>query len=108
MISTRIYWRWCADVKYEFYIGTGRTRKTPDLKTEVEEMVVIYLVGKKVCTNKRGRLKKYLLNPPENSVIGVGETWCWLSDTEKHPLELDRNEFKRLLETYDISEVRIL
>ena len=57
---TRIYWRWCADVKYEFYIGTGRTRKTPDLKTEVEEMVVIYLVGKRVCTNKRRRLKKYL------------------------------------------------
>ena len=78
---TKIYWRWCADVKYEFYIGTGRTRKTPDLKTKVEEMVVIYLVGKRVCTNKKGRLKKYLLNPPENSVIGVGETWCWLSNT---------------------------
>lgn len=105
---TKIYWRWCADVKYEFYIGTGRTRKTADLRTEVEEMVVIYLVGKRVCTNKKGRLKKYLLNPPENSVIGVGETWCWLSDTEKHPLELDRNELKKLLETYDISEVRIL
>ena len=105
---TKIYWRWCADVKYEFYIETGRTRKTPDLRTEVEEMVVIYLVGKIVCTNKKGRLKKYLLNPPENSVIGVGKTWCWLSDTEEHSLELDQNEFKRLLETYDISEVRIL
>lgn len=101
---TKIYWRWCADVKYEFYIRTGQTRKTPYLKTE---MIVIYLVGKRV-SNKRGRLKKYLLNPPENSVIEVGETWCWLSDTEKHPLELDRNELKKLLETYDISEVRIL
>ena len=71
-------------------------------------MVVIYLIGKRVCTNKKGRLKKYLLNPPENLVIGVGETWCWLSDTEKHLLELDRNEFKKLLKTYDISEVRFL
>ena len=27
-------------------------------------------------------------------MIGVGETWCWLSDTEKHPLELDRTNLK--------------
>ena len=104
----KIYWRRCIDIKYEFYIGTGRTRKTPDLRTEVEEMVIIYLVGKRINTNKRKRLKKYFLNPPPDSVIGVGETWCWLDEEEKYLLELEPDEFKQLLKTYDISEVRIL
>ena len=54
-------------------------------------------------------MRKFLFNPPQNSVIGVGETWCWLSDDEKkHYLELDQNELNKLLETYDINKMRFL
>ena len=105
----KIYYRWCGNIKYEIYIRTGRTREMPDLKTEIEEMVVIYLVGRRVNVNKRRRIWKFLFNPPQNSVIGIGETWCWLSDDEKkHYLELGQNEFNKLLETYDIDKMRFL
>ena len=59
----KIYYIWSENIEYEFYIGTGFTRIPEDLKKEIEEMVVIHLAGRRISINKRGRMKKFLLNP---------------------------------------------
>ena len=106
-LTMKIYYRWVGDIKLEIYIKTGRITTSPELNAE--EMVVIYLVGKRVSTNKRGRLKKYLFNPPRNTVIGIGETWCWMSEEEKKfQLELSDIEFNQLIEKYDINKTWFL
>lgn len=104
-----IYYRWSGNIKYEFYIETKRTKTHEELRKEISEMFIIYLAGKKVCVNKRGRLKRLLLNPPEHTVIGIGRNWCWLSEDDRRlSFELELDEFKTLLKKYDISEMLFL
>ena len=104
---TRIYWRWTGNCKYEFYIDTGRRHNSSLLETSL--MITINIVGGGKVSNKRGRLKKRLMSPPSDFVIGTGETWCWLNERERGQyLELEPNEFKQLLETYDIDKVWFL
>ena len=67
-------------------------------------MITIEIIGEGKVSNKKGeRLKKRLMYPPSNFIIRTGETWCWLDDEEKkHYLELNPEDFKRLLEIYNI------
>ena len=101
----KIYYRWSGGCKYEFYIDTGKHRNTtsdnpPPLNISL--MININIIGGGKVSNKRGRLKKRLMSPPSDFVIGTGETWCWLNERERGQyLELEPNEFKQLLETYD-------
>ena len=108
----KIYYRWSGDCKYEFYIETGMHRNSiyDNPPVDFSHMITINIIGGGKVSNKKGeRLKKRLMYPPSNFVIRTGETWCRLSDEEmKHYIELELNEFKKLLETYDISEMRIL
>jgi hypothetical protein len=107
----KIYYRWSGGCKYEFYIDTGKHRNTTsdDPPFNVSLMININIVGGGKVSNKKGRLKKRLISPPSDFVIGTGVTWCLLNEEEKkHYIELEPNEFKKLLKTYDISEMRFL
>lgn len=95
---TRVYWRWTGNCKYEFYIDTGRRHNSSSL------MITINIVGGGKVSNKRGRLKKRLMSPPSDFVIGTGETWCWLNDNEKkHYLDLTKEELKEVLILYELN-----
>ena len=101
----KIYYKWSGGCKYEFYIDIGKHRKTTS-DDSVSLMININIIGGGKVSNKRGRLKKQLISPPSDFVI---ETRVLLNKEEKkHYIELEPNEFKKLLETYDISEVQIL
>lgn len=104
----KIYYRWSGGCKYEFYIDTGKHRNTTsdDPPLNVSLMININIIGGGKVSNKRGRLKKRLMSPPSDFVIGTGETWCLLNkDEKKHYIELKPNEFKQLLEIYDIDKM---
>jgi hypothetical protein len=104
----KIYYRWSGGYKYEFYIDTGKHRNTTsdDPPLNVSLMININIIGGGKVSNKRGRLKKRLMSPPSDFVIGTGETWCLLNKEEnKHYIELEPNEFKQLLEIYDIDKM---
>jgi hypothetical protein len=102
MVSTRIYWRWTGNCKYEFYIDTGRKHNLSLLETSL--MITINIVGGGKVSNKRGRLKKRLMSPPPDFVIRTGETWCWLNDNEKkHYLDLTKEELKEVLILYELN-----
>lgn len=67
-------------------------------------MITINIVGGGKVSNKRGRLKKRLMSPPSDFVIGTGETWCWLNDNEKkHYLDLTKEELKEVLILYELN-----
>ena len=98
----KIYYKWSGGCKYEFYIDIGKHGKTTS-DDPVSLMININIIGGGKVSNKRGRLKKQLIS---DFVI---ETKVLLSKKEKkHYIELEPNEFKKILETYDISEVQIL
>ena len=105
-MKKKIYYKWSGDCKYEFYVETGMHRNTiyDNPPVDFSHMITINIVGGGKVSNKKGeRLKKRLMYPPSNFIIGTGETWCRLSDEEmKHYLELSPEDFKRLLEIYNI------
>ena len=104
-MKKKIYYRWSEDCKYEFYIGTGMHRDPIyNPPVDLNHMITITIIGGGKVSNKKGeRLKKRLMYPPSNFIIGTGEIWCRLNDEEKkHCLELNREEFNRLLEIYNI------
>ena len=92
----RIYWKWC-EGKYEFHFDTGE-----EFLFGLTRMITINIIRGKV-SNKRGRLKHSLFNPPKDAVIGVGETTCCLDEQEKKRyIDLEEDEVKKLLKTYNI------
>lgn len=105
---TKVYYRWILDSKYEFYIDTGKRKNTssdpPPL--ELSLMIAINIIGGGKVSNKKDRLKKRLMSPPKDFVIGTGETWCWLNDKEKRQyFELTEEELKSVLIKYGINLV---
>ena len=101
----KIYYRWSGGCKYEFYIDTGKHRNTTS-PLNISLMININIIGGGKVSNKKGRLKKRLMSTPSGFVIGTGVTWCSLNkEEEKHYIELEPNEFKQLLETYDIDKM---
>ena len=95
----KIYYRWSGGCKYEFYIDTGKH----DHILNVSLMININIIGGGKVSNKRGRLKKRLMSPPSDFVIGTGETWCRLNEKEKkYYLDLTEEEFKEVLTTYKL------
>jgi hypothetical protein len=100
----RIYYRWIGDCKYEFYIDTGK--RDDNSLLNVSLMIIIYIVGGGKVSNKKGRIKKRLMSPPETFVIGTGESWCYLTEDEKRCyLDLTKEEFRDVLIMYEINKV---
>jgi hypothetical protein len=99
---TKIYYRWTGNCKYEFYIDTGVKDQNGPI-VDISLMITINIIGGGKVSNKRGRLKKRLMSPPPDFVIGTGETWCRLNEKEKkYYLDLTEEELKEVLTTYEL------
>ena len=106
----KVWWRWYGNCKYEFYFEGGKRLEKGDgdyvyvVPPNITHMININIIGTKV-SNKRGdRVKKLLLSPPQNRVVWINETWCFLSAMEKSLrfIILSDLEFSKLVERYRI------